>query len=240
VQDKELQGKAQYYAGEGNQLADWAWKLAEKKKASYSVGFRPIKSDRIEKDPENKEPQPSRIFKKQELIEISHVIIPANKNSLQKGMLSENMIIKNIAESIWGMILEDDVPSSYRFTEDFEEVKKCIDKGCTSCDGSCVDPDKTMLMSFNGKNFSLADLNFLHALKESQAIDQNIVISELIEAIKTGTNEEIKNMIKNVTTELDTQIRDMLKGILNNNTELKKAKDEGYIKQILQKIEEIK
>lgn len=81
-----LRGVARYYVGEGNEKADWAWKLASKGRAAYSVGFIPDMDKAKELDGDgwftNYE------FDGQKLLETSQVTVPANPEALQvaKGL----------------------------------------------------------------------------------------------------------------------------------------------------------
>lgn len=68
-----------YYAGEGNAEADWAWNLAKKGIAAFSIGF-------IAKAWEDKNFQTEgvrRVYTEIELMEISQVLIPANRDAVQ-------------------------------------------------------------------------------------------------------------------------------------------------------------
>ena len=78
----QLEGIARYHVGQGNPEADWGFNLASKGEAAYSVGFIPDMSKAVEiKDSDsfftNYE------FKGQELLEVSHVTIPSNREALQ-------------------------------------------------------------------------------------------------------------------------------------------------------------
>ena len=76
----KLIGTARYYIGEGNDEADWAYNLAAKGRAAYSVGFIPL--EWVERAEEG-EPFGGYEFTKNELLEVSHVVIPANPEALQ-------------------------------------------------------------------------------------------------------------------------------------------------------------
>jgi hypothetical protein len=77
VRGKALQATAKYYIGEGNDEADWGYKLAQRGRAAYSVGFIPRESKPLEKNTGGLE------FLRSELLEISHVTIPSNPEALQ-------------------------------------------------------------------------------------------------------------------------------------------------------------
>lgn len=82
-----LEGVARYYIGEGNEEADWAFKLAEKSRAAYSVGFIPDMDKAVER--EGRGMFGSWEFNGQDLLEVSQVSIPSNPQALQslKGLM---------------------------------------------------------------------------------------------------------------------------------------------------------
>lgn len=80
VTEEGLEAKFKYYVGEGNPEADWAWVLAQKGIAGFSIGFIPfayVDKD-LEKDGYNRE------FTDVELVEISQVLVPSNRNAVQQ------------------------------------------------------------------------------------------------------------------------------------------------------------
>ena len=85
VEGSLLVGHAKYYIGEGNEEADWGFKLATKGRAAYSVGFVPdmSKAKQIEANGNL-----SYEYTGQELLEVSQVTVPSNPQALQamKGM----------------------------------------------------------------------------------------------------------------------------------------------------------
>lgn len=83
VKGKRLEGVARYYVGEGNQEADWGFNLAAKGMAAYSVGFIPD-MDKAEPLDGGRGLFGSFEFKGQELLEVSHVTVPANPHALQQ------------------------------------------------------------------------------------------------------------------------------------------------------------
>ena len=83
VKDGNLQGVARYYVGQGNEDADWGHKLAVQGKAAYSVGFIPLEFEEREGEPEKGLDFPTFEFTSQELLEVSHVTIPSNRDALQ-------------------------------------------------------------------------------------------------------------------------------------------------------------
>ena len=83
IKGKRLVGVARYYIGEGNQDADWGWKLVSKGMAAYSVGFIPD-MDKAKEIGEGDGWSRPMEFMGQELLEVSQVTIPANPEALQR------------------------------------------------------------------------------------------------------------------------------------------------------------
>ncbi len=91
-----IEGKPKYYVGMDNPQADWAYKLAQKGVAAFSIGFIPkewedgdgVKTAR-------------RTYKEVELLEISQVIIPSNRDAIM-GMRSKSVdpIINELLDEV--------------------------------------------------------------------------------------------------------------------------------------------
>lgn len=86
ITDIGLDINFKYYANLGNAEADWAWVLAQKKIAAFSIGFMSFEFEWIkDKDKESgAEFITGRRFKDIELLEVSQVLVPANRQSLQE------------------------------------------------------------------------------------------------------------------------------------------------------------
>ena len=80
IEGNKLVGDAQYYIKQGNPEADWAFVLASKGRAAFSVGFVPdmSKAKQIEAAGNL-----SYEFQGQELLEVSQVTVPSNADALQ-------------------------------------------------------------------------------------------------------------------------------------------------------------
>lgn len=76
-----LEMKFKYYVGMGNPEADWAWVLAKQGIASFSIGFIGHESEYIEDKEKNV--VTGRKFTKVELLEVSQVVVPSNRQALQ-------------------------------------------------------------------------------------------------------------------------------------------------------------
>jgi len=94
--EEGLLGRPHYYINEGNQEADWAFNLAKKGVAAFSVGFIPIAW--IDGDG-NKEPK--RTYQEVELLEISQVLVPSNQEAIQGVRAkSANPIILGLCDEV--------------------------------------------------------------------------------------------------------------------------------------------
>lgn len=91
ISDEGLVAKFQYFVGEGNPEADWAFKLASKNIAAYSVGF--IGNDWIDGDYNQ---GIGRVFTNVLLLEVSQVLIPSNPDALQRD--SKDPIEKHLVD----------------------------------------------------------------------------------------------------------------------------------------------
>ena len=91
--EKGLTAKLKYYVGEGNEEADWAYKLASRGIAAFSIGFIP--GEWTAGDGEKK---PRRTYTSAELLEVSQVLVPANRNAL--ASLRSKAISPEMAEMV--------------------------------------------------------------------------------------------------------------------------------------------
>ena len=105
VVGKELVGEARYYIGQGNPEADWGFFLAGRDKAAFSVGFMPDMEQAKELQGDGKS---SYEFKAQELLEVSQVTVPSNRQSLQamKG-LGLDPLVERLVDDVLDMESEE-------------------------------------------------------------------------------------------------------------------------------------
>jgi len=78
ITENGIEGRPRYYIGQGNEQADWGFKLASKGMAAFSIGFIPkewVDGDGVK--------EPRRTYKEVELLEISQVIVPSNREAIQ-------------------------------------------------------------------------------------------------------------------------------------------------------------
>ena len=78
ITEAGIEGKPKYYVGQGNEQADWGFNLAKRGMAAFSIGFIPkvwVDGDGVK--------EPRRTYKEVELLEISQVIVPSNREAIQ-------------------------------------------------------------------------------------------------------------------------------------------------------------
>jgi HK97 family phage prohead protease len=87
VTEKGLEAKFKYYVGMGNEEADWAWVLAQRGIASFSIGFMGHEFEWMKtKQEDGTEAITGRKFTDVELLEISQVVVPSNRQALQMSL----------------------------------------------------------------------------------------------------------------------------------------------------------
>ena len=117
IQDNELHADFKYFVGEGNEEADWGFKLAEKGIAAFSVGFIPHRfQDPPSPDSEEFKTWPTGVRRKYtevELLEVSQVLVPANSHALQNSLISESdPVIKSMIERTIEIQSAEELPFS--------------------------------------------------------------------------------------------------------------------------------
>jgi len=114
VTEKGLIGKPKYYVNDGNEEADWAFKLAARNMAAFSVGFIPKKWVDGEGDKE-----PFRIYKEAELLEVSQVTVPSNREAIQgvRAKEADNPIVCELCDE-----LEKDLITKPEETDDWIRI----------------------------------------------------------------------------------------------------------------------
>ena len=108
VRDRRLEGVARYYIGEGNPEADWGFKIAERGRAAFSVGFIPdLQAARRVPSPGS---WPSYEFTKQELVEVSQVTVPSNPEALQAAKAVDAVAERVVERLLRGLGANDGPP----------------------------------------------------------------------------------------------------------------------------------
>ena len=112
IEENKLHASFKYFVGEGNDEADWGFKLAEKGIAAFSVGFIPHAfQDLPASESEEAKNWPAGVRRRYtdvELLEVSQVLVPANSNALQNSLQSESdPVVKSMIEqTITSKVLE--------------------------------------------------------------------------------------------------------------------------------------
>ena len=105
VTEEGLLAKPKYYINEGNPEADWAFNLASKGIAAFSVGFTPEKSEPLNELTDSNELgsmfAPKR-FTQVELLEVSQVVVPSNRDAImgERSKGFDNPVALEIAEEV--------------------------------------------------------------------------------------------------------------------------------------------
>ena len=140
ISEKGLNARPKYYINEGNAEADWAFKLASKGKAAFSVGFIPVKAEPIS-DTTDSLPQAQK-FTEVELLEVSQVVVPSNRDAIQ-SMKSKG--IDPVTEEIAEEVLADEELLANDETNDQKDIteKGAISWARAHPDGTpLADPDE--------------------------------------------------------------------------------------------------
>ncbi len=115
ITDNGVEGKPKYYINEGNEQADWGFKLASKGMAAFSIGFIP----KVWEDGDGVK-APRRTYKEVELLEISQVIVPSNREAIQ-SIRSKG--VDPITDKLFDDVLADnELVTKPEVTEDFIRV----------------------------------------------------------------------------------------------------------------------
>jgi len=110
VEKDALVGRAKYFVNEGNPEADWAFKLAEKGIAAFSVGFIAHEFESLPYDEwEKNKKLPIRIYTDVELLETSQVTIPANPSALMKMSFEDGSIERDLVTKAHDTFTEDEM-----------------------------------------------------------------------------------------------------------------------------------
>ena len=96
ITDDGIEGKPKYYVNAGNEQADWGFYLASKGMAAFSIGFIP----KVWEDGDGAK-EPRRTYKEVELLEISQVIVPSNREAIQSiRSKSVDPVVNEICDAV--------------------------------------------------------------------------------------------------------------------------------------------
>ena len=131
ITEEGLLARPKYYINQGNPEADWGYFIASKNKAAFSVGFIPIKWE----DSDGKDGKPSRTYTEQELIEISQVTVPSNRDAIM------GLQAKGIDDPVMSDIIAEVLEDKEFFKAD-KEVKAIIKEKLEGIEADPIDPEK--------------------------------------------------------------------------------------------------
>lgn len=197
IEGDQVIAKFKYFAGEGNAEADWAWKLAQKGIAAYSIGFMGHQFDWIkDKDKDTgAERITGRKFTDIELLEVSQVLVPSNRGALQQQVELCELVSKSFNdEELKTDIEQKPKPQEGESREEF--MQRCIpilidegkekDQAVAVCSSLWDNRDKS-------KEAHYAD-NLLGEAAQAKAEPQSEEIS--IEDIKGAVNGAVAETMK--------------------------------------------
>lgn len=122
--EKGLKAVFEYLVGKGNPAADWAFKLAESGIAAFSIGFIGKDYEWIrEKREDGTEFITGRKFKEVELLEISQVTVPANKDAVLEARNHKNAELKLLEAVEKAFVLKTLEETELLDTEESQEEK---------------------------------------------------------------------------------------------------------------------
>lgn len=106
IEETGMLGRPKYYINEGNEQADWGFNLASKGMAAFSIGFIP----KVWEDGDGQK-TPRRTYKEVELLEISQVVVPSNRDAIQ-GIRSKGVdpVVEELLEEVEAEI--DKIPAA--------------------------------------------------------------------------------------------------------------------------------
>jgi HK97 family phage prohead protease len=136
ITDGGVEGVPKYYINEGNEQADWGFKLAAKGRAAFSIGFIPQKW--VDGDGEK---SPRRTYNEVELLEISQVIIPSNREAIQAiRSKSVDPVVCELCDEVEGLCDIDIEEKQYSCEciecgHKMKTEKHCQDIKCPECGG---------------------------------------------------------------------------------------------------------
>ncbi len=151
-----LLAKPKYYINEGNEEADWAFKLASKGMAAYSVGFIP----KVWVDGDG-EKEAKRTYTEQELLEISHVVVPSNRDAIQgiRGKSTDPMI-NNLIEDIVNAEIVDLIEETVTKPEETDEYIRIPINECKITATIDISKEKGIKALYCGKEKQIATYLF--------------------------------------------------------------------------------
>lgn len=226
ITDEGLEAKFEYYVNSGNPEADWAWVLAQKGIAGFSIGFIPfayVDKD-LEKDGFNRE------YTDVELVEISQVLVPSNRNAVQQ----RRDIVKNLNE-VEAELLDVAIKSfeSGALRELEPQPKPEVLEAIKNADGSFTisgaSGANTLLNLANGDDIkhSITFKSFAELEKERIEAEEKqleILIAKIIEKL-TADKMFLKSLLDGMAKMADIPLsKEMILGMIKSALQPKESK----------------
>ncbi len=207
VADEGLMAMPKYYVNEGNPEADWAFKLASKGMAAFSVGFIPIKSEPMNGDNDNfMSPQK---FTEVELLEISQVVVPSNRDAIQ------SMKSKGIDDPVVGAIADEVLADEELWPEKIEEV---IPSPSANSQNSISDELDYISKAIEEDGLNEESLEIaLKLADEILRLAGNDIPDYIVEKVSVVLNQKNKKRLE--------QILDLAQGVINSAEEPEKEEE---------------
>lgn len=251
ITEQGLEGKPMYYVNAGNEQADWGFKLAQRGMAAFSIGFIPKEwedGDGVK--------SPRRTYKEVELLEISQVIVPSNREAIQSiRSKSVDPIITGICDELEKELITkpEETAEYYRIPVPGEAGKHTdhkirtidIDKSKGIKALYCVDDKKNITFMFDkekwdsmgechawmkdhmGKSFDIKK-----GISQAELADEIDYVSGLVTCL--GVNNEtkesmwalVKEILRLQGSDIPSDIMDFLKLRLVTPEVIEKPKEE--------------
>ena len=204
VRGRKLVGSPEYYVGQGNKDADWGFNLAMRGKAAYSVGFIPDMDKARPRDESGHGLMgmfPSYEFRGQTLLEVSHVVIPANPHALQlmqraKGLHPE-------IDTIVGELIADcdtnGIAANQANLDDVDRVVEVLQRGLNLPDGQVLE-DRLLGIEAAIDNLTADRLATMPQDMEDAEVteEEKRSIEQQHEALGTAVKAGIKDALREV------------------------------------------
>jgi len=156
ITENGLEGRPRYYIGQGNEQADWGFKLASKGMAAFSIGFIPkewVDGDGVK--------EPRRTYKEVELLEISQVIVPSNREAIQSiRSKSADPIINQLIEDIVNAPIVDLTEDIVTKPEEIDEYIRIPVRECKITATIDISKDEGIKALYCGKEKEIATYLF--------------------------------------------------------------------------------
>ncbi len=213
ITENGLEGRPKYYKGEGNDQADWAYNLASKNRAAFSVGFIPK-----EWEDGDGEKKPRKTYKDVELLEISQCIIPANRSAVM-GMMAKsvNPIVKELCEETLKELPEEvtkpeitdntiriPVDSGDHEGHKMRTIEISAKEGISAL--YCVNDKKVLTYIFDKEKWDMdkakewvsehKSFNVEHEISQNEILDELDYLSLMLE--ENGANDKVKESLQGI------------------------------------------